>query len=49
MEAASSLTVHMKCRENAQTGSKFIEKEADKVTTSETKLSSLNKENHVKI
>ena len=49
MEAASRLTVHMKCRQNTQTGSKFIEKEADNATTSETKLSPLNKENYVKI
>jgi hypothetical protein len=48
-ETASSLTVHMKCRENIQTGSKFIQKNADDVTTSETKLSSLNKEIYVKI
>jgi hypothetical protein len=37
-EAASSLTVVMKCRENKQGGSKFIEKKADDVTTAETKL-----------
>jgi len=49
VEAASRLTVHMKCRQNTQTGSKFIEKEADNATTSETKLSPLNKENYVKI
>jgi hypothetical protein len=48
-ETASSLTVHMKCRENMQPGSKFIQKNAGDVTTSETKLSSLNKEIYIKI
>jgi hypothetical protein len=47
-EAASSLKVHMKCRANRQTGSKFLKKKSDNAT-SETKLSSLNKENYVKI